>query len=409
MITSPTRPARPTESRAPAGLRALWAEPQVPGPARVPWWDLVLSGVLVVASVVEGLARAVPWPAWHIGLAAVVALAVLGRSRRPLVSLAVGLGAQTLAGVVPALAGAPYAVLNTTSVLLLLAYSLGRWASGRGVLAGVVLLMLAHFGREPLYGSTGTQNTIGAAALLLPVAFGATVRFWLSARERTLEQVRLRERTALARELHDTVAHHVSGIVVQAQAGQAVASSDPGRAVAVLVTVEHAAGEALREMRALVGVLRDGTPAELLPGHGLDDLAALAHPGADGRGGSGPGHGPGAPRVEVDVPGDLQVPASVGQAMFRVAQEAVTNARWHAHRASLVSVRVRELGAAGSRTVVVEVADDGAPLRGSARGRGSGYGIVGMTERVEALGGTLQAGPGPEGWRVTATIPVEDR
>lgn len=385
-------------SRLRSGLRVVWDEPQVPAPARVPWWDLALAALLVVASVVEGLVRAVPWPGWHIALAAAVATTVTWRSRHPLVALLVAFGAQTLAGVVPALAGEPYAVLNTTSVLLLLAYSLGRWASGRGVLLGTCVLLAGHFGREPLYGSTATQNLVGAAALLFPVALGATTRFWTVSRTRTLEQVRLRERTALARELHDTVAHHVSAIVVQAQAGQAVAAVDPQASVGVLAAVERAASTALGEMRALVGVLRDGSPAERAPGHDLADLRSLASQpdlSAD--------DGPSSPRVEVNLHGRLDVPASVSQAVYRVAQEAVTNARWHAHRASTVTVTVT----VDDEAVRLDVVDDGAPGRPSARGHGSGYGIVGMTERVQALGGTFHAGPQTRGWRVTATIPTE--
>lgn len=391
-------PTTPGVPRLRTGLRVVWDEPQVPAPARTPWWDLVLAALLVIASVVEGVVRAVPWPVWHIALAAVVAATVVWRSRHPLVALLVAFGAQTLAGVVPALAGEAYAVLNTTSVLLLLAYSLGRWASGRGVLLGACVLMAGHFGREPLYGSTATQNLVGAAALLFPVALGATARFWTVSRTRTFEQVRLRERTALARELHDTVAHHVSAIVVQAQAGQAVAAVDPQAALGVLATVERAASTALGEMRALVGVLRDGSPAERAPGHDLADLRSLASPPDPVRGRS-----PSAPRVEVNLPAQLDVPASVSQAIYRVAQEAVTNARWHAHQAGTVTVTVT----AGDDEVRLDVVDDGVPGRPSARGHGSGYGIVGMTERVEALGGTFHAGPESRGWRVTATIPTE--
>lgn len=388
MITSPAlAPTRPA-------WRVVWQEPQVPPPARIPWWDVATGVVVALVSVAEALLRAVPWPVWHVGLASVAAAAVVWRSRRPLLTLLVAFAAQTIAGVVPELAGEPYAVLNTTSVVLLLAYSLGRWASGRAVLIGAAALMVGHFVREPLYGSTGAQNAIGAAALLLPVALGATVRFWSAARMRALDQVRLRERTALARELHDVVAHHVSGIVVQAQAGQVVAAADPARAVAVLATVERAATQALGEMRALVGVLRDGTPAEHAPGHGVADLAALADPAASATSAG--------PRVEIRVPDHLEVPATVGQALYRVAQEAVANARWHATRATTIAVTVTvEPG-----VVRLEVADDGAPGRASSRGRGTGYGIVGMTERVEALGGTLHAGPHPGGWRVLATIPT---
>ena len=203
-------------------LRAVWDEPRVPPPPSRPRADVALVVVLVVASLVEGVARDdVPWPAYTIALAMVCALAVLWRARYPLGMLLVGFGAQTLAGVVPALAGRGYGVLYTTAVVLLFGYSLARWDSGRHVAAGVVALMAAHFLREPLYGSTATDDLIGAGFLLFPVALGAAVRFWVSTRHREREQARQRERERLARELHDIVAHHVSGIVIQAQAGQA--------------------------------------------------------------------------------------------------------------------------------------------------------------------------------------------
>lgn len=385
-MTTPSRPRGWS-----AALRAAWREPQAEAPPRAPWWDQVLAFTLVVASVAEGLLRDdVPWPVYTTGLAVVTALALLWRTRRPLVALVAAFGAQTLAGVLPALAGEPYGVLYTTSVVLLFGYSLARWASGRAVLVGVLVLVAGHFGREPLYGSTGVDNVIGVGALLFPVALGAAVRFWGSARTRALEQVRLRERSELARELHDTVAHHVSAIVIQAQAGQAVAAADPERALGVLGTVEQTATQALAEMRAMVGVLRDGGPAEHDPGHVLADLARLA--GADGEG----------PVVVVELPDELEVSAPVGQALFRVAQESVTNARWHARSATRVAVRV----AGDEHEIRLEVTDDG--TGSSARGRGSGYGIVGMTERVEALGGRLAAGPrSGGGWAVTATLPRE--
>ncbi len=166
----------------------------------------------------------------------------------------------------------------------------------------------------------------------------------------------------------------------------------------MLATVERAASTALGEMRALVGVLRDGSPVERAPGHDLADLRSLASEGDPGG-----EHGPSSPRVVVKLPAQLDVPASVSQAVFRVAQEAVTNARWHAHRAGTVTVTVT----VSDDEVRLEVVDDGTPGRPSARGHGSGYGIVGMTERVKALGGTFTAGPQARGWRVSATIPTE--
>jgi signal transduction histidine kinase len=206
--------------------------------------------------------------------------------------------------------------------------------------------------------------------------------------------VRMRERERLARELHDTVAHHVSGIVIQAKAGQAVAATDPQRALGVLGVIEKEAARVLTEMRTLVGVLRDGAEVERAPIYGIADLQRLVDDTADG------------PRVELMVSGDVDnVGTSVGAAVYRVVQESVTNARWHAHGATRLEVRVRT----DDDVVHVDIVDDGTGRghrRSSARGQGSGLGIMGMRERVELLGGQLRAGPlRDDGWAVSATIP----
>jgi signal transduction histidine kinase len=372
-------------------LRALWDEPRLPAPPGVPWWDRLLAASLVPAALVEGVARDdVPWPAYSIALAMVCPLALLLRTRHPLAMLVVGYGAQTLAGVGPALAGRDYGVLHVTSCVLLFPYSLSRWGSGRSVVVGLMFLNACHLLREPLYGSSAASILVGVGFLMFPAALGAAVRFWLHARRREGEQIRVREREQLARELHDTVAHHVSGILIQAQAGRAVAASDPQRAVAVLGVVEEEAARSLAEMRSLVGLLREGAAAEREPAHGVADLPGLAARGERG-----------AP-VELSMSGDLErLGSSVDAAVYRLVQESLTNARRHAPEATRITVRVE-----GAHDVVrVTVTDDGAAKAGARRGDG-GFGLVGMAERVELLGGSMQAGPRPGGgWSVSARIP----
>ncbi len=367
----------------------------MPAPPPRPWWDVALVAALVPTALIEGIARDVPSPLYSIGLAMVCVVAVLWRRQYPLAMLLVAFGAQTLAGVGPALAGLDHFVLDTTAVVLLFPYSLARWASGRHILVGLVLMLAAHYAREPVYGSTAQDNLIGAAALLLPAAFGLSVRFWVTGRARESEQARLRERQNLARDLHDTVAHHVSGIVIQSQAGQAVAASDPQRAVEVLAVIEKEATRALGEMRSLVGVLREGEAAQLSPGGSIASLQHLATSPNDG------------PRVHLVVTGDLDgIDTAVDTAVYRVVQESVTNTRWHAHAATRIDVLVQ----ADEDSVHVDVSDDGSPSRPASRptgrGAGSGFGIAGMRERVELLGGRLTAGPhSGGGWAVSATIP----
>lgn len=173
--------------------------------------------------------------------------------------------------------------------------------------------------------------------------------------------------------------------------------SDPESALAVLPVIEQTATAALAEMRSLVAVLRDDERAERAPVQGLADLRGLADAQVDG------------PRVTVDVSGDVDdLGSSVDAAVFRTAQESVTNARWHANEATRIDVRVR--GDAATVRIEVEVEDDGRSGRGTTsshgRGRGSGFVIPGMRERVELLGGRLEAGSGAGGgWSVAATIP----
>ncbi|WP_380169611.1 sensor histidine kinase [Jannaschia sp. R86511] len=385
-------------------LRALWREPRVPSPARDGWWrlDVAVVAVGTATAVVEVLARDdVPWPPFTLALTLVCVGAALWRSRFPLAMVVLAYGAQTVAGLGPALAGLPHGVPNTTAVVLLMPYSLGRWASGRHVAVGVAFLMVAHFGREPLYGSSAQDNLIGAGFLLLPVVLGVAVRLAVADRRRAQEQVRDRERERLARDLHNTVAHHVSGIVLQAQGGRAVAATDPARAADVLRVIEEAATLSLAEMRSVVGVLRDGDTDGRAPVRGVADLSGLAGLPQHSEAGRA-----GRPAVHVDVTGEARdLPGAVDAAVYRVVQESVTNARWHARGATRVDVSVR----ATEDAVQVLVKDDGAGTT-SARGTGSGLGIVGMRERVELLGGRLEAGPSPDGgWAVHATLPRSRR
>src|ERR687888_2378315 len=117
---------------------------------------------------------------------------------------------------------------------------------------------------------------LGPPSLPLPAALGASIRYRASSRLREADQVRLREREQLARELHDTVAHHVSAIAVRAQAGRTVAASRPDAAVDALAVIEEAASRTLADLRALVGTLRDGEDADLAPQRGVADIARLA-------------------------------------------------------------------------------------------------------------------------------------
>jgi signal transduction histidine kinase len=203
----------------------------------------------------------------------------------------------------------------------------------------------------------------------------------------TPSEVKLREREQLARELHDTVAHHVSAIAIQAQAGQAVAASRPAAALEALAIIEREASRTLTEMRTMVGALRAGDEAALAPQPVSSDIDRLAVSTT-------------LP-VIVERSGDLaDLNPLVDRALFRLAQESITNATRHARHATSVTVRLQ----GESDRVLLSVTDDGdarafEPLH-------HGFGLVGMTERANLLGGTLHAGPDPRrGWSDHAVLP----
>jgi signal transduction histidine kinase len=383
------RPARPVYGGAVASsaVRSFLAEPPAPDPPARVWRDWVLLAVIPLAATLETIFREdLVWRPAGLIVCVGLAVALLWRRTHPLLVTVIAFGAATLLDTAGRLfADEPIAILLTSGFGLLLPYSLLRWASGRDAAIGIGLLLGAHFITE---ATTGTLADLigGAVFFLLAAALGAVVRYRTGVRVSERDQVRLREREQLARELHDTVGHYVSAIAVRAQAGRTLAATQPEAAVDALEVIEEAASRALTELRAIVGTLRDGDEAELAPQRGVADIARLAA-AADG------------PRVDVELVGDLEgLRPMVGAAVYRIAQESITNAVRHARRATRIDVRViGELD-----RVLVVVLDDGEPGAASV----PGYGLAGMTERAALLGGTLEAGPSSRGgWLVTATLP----
>lgn len=214
----------------------------------------------------------------------------------------------------------------------------------------------------------------------------------LLARERVNE-----ERSRIARELHDVVAHSVSVMVIQAGAARRQLATDPARATLALENIETTGRQAMQEMRRILGVLRaDSDPAELAPQPSLASIDALVR--SDD---SLPAH--------LVVEGEpVTVPVGVELSAYRVVQEALTNVRKHAGGCTAVTVALRFDAAA----LDVEVIDDGhgaaAALGGGGPGDGgTGHGLIGMRERVAACGGELKVGPRVGGgWRVRAHFPL---
>ena len=371
-------------------VQSLLAEPRAPAPPARVWRDWVLVAVLVPTAVLEGVLREdVAWRPVALVLAVAVVVLLLWRRTSPLAVVAAAFGALAAVGVA-AFFGADEPVgLYTTGCVLLLPYSLFRWGSGREAAIGLLIILVADV--VGIAGDfTGVADALIASVFLLfPAALGASVRYRATSRLREFDQVKLREREQLARELHDTIAHHVSAIAIQAQAGRTVAHSQPDAAVRALEVIEEAASRTLAEMRTMVGVLRDGEEPNLAPQRGVADIERLARDAAHG------------PRVAVELTGDLdELRPSVGAAMYRLAQESITNSLRHARHATRIDVCVTGEG----DCVRLTVRDDG---DASSAGRSSsGYGLVGMTERATLLGGSLEAGPAPgKGWTVNAVLP----
>lgn len=369
-------------------VRALWDAPAAtPPPPRRVWRDWVLVGVLPPLILLEASLRPdVPWRWLWAAVLVVLVPTLLWRRIRPLTMLAAAFAVGTVVGL--ATGGDPQ--LFTTAYFLILVYCVMRWGSGRAMLGGAALVLAGTL-LPVVFGSPAVADVVGSLAVVVTTTtLGIAFRWRAGARARELEGVRLREREQLARDLHDTVAHHVSAIAIQAQAGTAVAPTDPDAAAEVLRVIEGEASRTLDEMRSMVGVLRRADDAELAPTPGVDDVRRLARTDAAGL------------TVDVRVEGDADaLPPAVGAAVFRIAQEAVTNARRHAQDATRVEVRVA-VDAAGVR---LEVRDDGR----SAASVAPGYGTTGMAERAALLGGTCAAGPAPAGdgggWVVTAVLP----
>ena len=217
-------------------------------------------------------------------------------------------------------------------------------------------------------------------------------------RVRTADQAVSLDRVRIARELHDVVAHHVSLMGVQAGAARRVLPTDPAQAAASLSTIEQSARTAVEELHRLLTTLRD-------PDEPRDDAAAstssstrgvdqLPHLVAET-------HAAGVAATLTIVGEARPVTSVVGITVYRIAQEALTNARKHGGASTTVDVRLRYL----PESLEVEVSDTG--VGRSQRADQVGHGQRGMLERVAAVGGTIQFGPRPRGgYLVRADIPL---
>jgi signal transduction histidine kinase len=360
--------------------------------------DLLTAGSL-------SFSRPVASGIWSLGTVALAVVAVI----------AVALRRTQLVGATVALCGAS---IGLTTLAYMVATPL---TPSFAALFGIALLVARAVRIEPagtaialaaLGGVAVAAETIRTMSTAWPLLFvlcefcfglavggGAYLRWVDWRRVVAADAARQDERLEIARELHDLVGHYVTGIIVQAQAARHVAAAQPDAAAASLEQIELAGGQAMAAMRRMVGGLRDDSP--VAPSAGWDDLQRVVDDAAAA----------GLPvRLTID-PDAATVQADLAMSAHRIVSESLTNVRRHALDVTAVDVHVGvERGIdparrAGRDRIVVSVTDDGLP---AAVATHDTYGLIGMHERAEALGGSLYAGPGPSGgWLVRAELPLD--
>ena len=238
--------------------RPIWHEPRPADPPPVGRLDWLLVGVFATSAVVEGIVR--PGLAWRplvTALALVLVPALLWRRSRPLAAVLLGWGVAALLAALSLTGHATDLGLYSMMVVLILLYGLVRWGSGREMVLGTAFVA-AVVALGMYASSAGRADVFGGSVLvLLFVALAVVFRFRADLRQRQQREIRNQERVALARELHDTVAHHVSAIAVQAQAGGVLAGILPEKAAEVFAAIEAEASRTLAEMRSMVRLLRE--------------------------------------------------------------------------------------------------------------------------------------------------------
>jgi signal transduction histidine kinase len=376
--------------------------------------DELLAGALLAVGLAEIWGRTLVAPGYP-GSRAVqtLALAMLGvavaaRRRRPLAMLALTAVATTLQWAYAR--GHGQLPFETFLVVLLMPFTVGAHAPRlRGGLAvgGVAALWVAQDVYDASAGVASVRTDGGFYALVGLAWLAGCVVGVLGERTAELERLGaelraereeraraavLEERTRIARELHDIVAHTISLMMVQVGGARQIMGAEPDTARDSLLAAETTGREALAELRRMLGVLRGAEdPAQHAPQPGLGDVGALAaqmrEAGLD---------------VTVDVEGPARrLPSGIDLTAYRLVQEALTNTLKHAGPVT-AHVRIRY----GDDALELEVQDRGPA--GGERANGGGHGLVGMRERVALYGGAMRAGAQPGGgYAVSVHLPLE--
>ena len=259
------------------------------------------------------------------------------------------------------------------------------WIPGLG---GSVLASILFFGPAAISWVLGDSMRYRRAYLLALEDRAARLE---AERDAQAQVAAAAERARIARELHDVIAHNVSVMVVQADGAGYALQREPERTRQALAAISQTGRDALTEMRRLLGVLRDGDEgAHLAPQPGLGELRELIDQARSA-----------GMSVSLTVDGEPRpLPEGAELAAYRVVQESLTNTRKHAGLAVAASVTL----CFQRDCLILQVTDNG---RGAAAAGGAGHGLAGMRERIAMYGGTMQAGPLPDGgFQVTARLPV---
>ena len=364
--------------------------------------DLALAGLLAAFGLAELWLVHVGPKSIAVPATAVAALALSFRRIAPLLTVTAVLGAlaaESLLGVSLQKPDAP------PLLALVAVYTAGAYLSLRDAVAGLALA-IAGIGASFAGSSTNGHSDFAFTSVVVTAGWlvgrgmhgRVTQAAALAERTQRLEQEAEAERAAavaeerrrIARDLHDVIAHSVSVMVVQAGAAEDVFDRDPAAVLEPIRAVQETGRGALVEISRLLGLLReDGAELGLAPQPRIDDLPELA-----------------AQTEAAGLPVDLRVegtprslPLGVDLSIYRIAQEALTNARKHnAGSRAHVVLRYRD------EFAELEIENDGVA---STNGHRGGHGLIGMRERVAVFGGSLEAGPRPDGgFRVIARLPL---
>ncbi len=354
---------------------------------------LVVLAIVYTPFVITRADQPGPFSPWAWLFIAGSGLPLVWRRRFPVLCFLVIFAALVAYNTVPRAASEPIAWGFLVAVYSI-AWGGARWQ--QAVVMSVAVVTAVATARSETTTVIGLLTTTGAYILgILAKRREARLRELAHRageleRERELEAARAvtAERARIARDMHDILAHAVSLMVVQAEAGPVVVRTDPERAAKAFDAIAGAGRDAMVQLRGMLGVLGEGTDAGTrTPQPTLAALSVLVEQVAGAAG----------LRVGLETSGEPRpLPADAELAAYRITQEALTNTVKHAG-AEHATVRLEWTETA----LVITVRDDGTP----GRVPGQGHGLIGIHERAAACGGTAEAGPGPGGYRVTATLP----